>query len=271
MTNYINETNVFAKGPNHILSSKQLELKNSMANNYFAWTAFDLNLSIKGFILNLIDPLMNSAGYLISLRHADDILTERKEDNSTPKAKSNEVLELHFLSDEKQVIKQIKDFVCKRHGIKTIEFVKALKSASKQSKDQNAGLSQEDTIVGEYFASHEQRNAVKTIRMFNMKTINLIPRSNTVGTSTPRTHEQRLQPEGALGDQAEEVQLKKFELGYPSKKQEDLEGLEPDVRAPHAGAHHDDSREEAARPSLGDRPHGQDQVRLRDVQRPVRG
>lgn len=236
------EGNVFDKSSQHILNDEQVKLRQQLSGQYFAWGVFDLSNIFKGFILNLVDPLMNPSGYLISLRKSEDMVEAKEDPANSPNFGSN-VLELLFLLDEKQIIKQIRDFVCKRHSIKPFEFVQALKNYSKSPGKQSSFV-MEDSLAGEYFNSHELRNPVKNIKMFNMNTINMNSRSNTVGGQLSARIS--LEPDENLEEHESLGNPKKLVTGI-LKKGPQLDDLEPDVTCSlTSGKHHDCSRQKRA-------------------------
>jgi hypothetical protein len=156
------------EGPNLILPN-QLELRAQIEKSHFGWMQFSLYTNLKVFMIHLVDPLMNTTGYMISFIKADELSTGPTwEDNKTPRSLLN-TLQISYNTSEKDALKNIQDFVCRRFKIEPADFLGVLKKKSSLSRLSIQEVARETTVSGEYFQSHESRNQPGSLIAINLK------------------------------------------------------------------------------------------------------
>jgi hypothetical protein len=158
------------KGPNLIYPEIR-ELKESLKDKFFCWKPFQFNQLMRGYFLNLVDPMMQRDGYLISVVRAEDISPQRHASDLLVQQNQADLLEIKLSSSESQKVKRIQEFVCARYKISPSAFLYEVKKKSRAKSVIRDPNQQEDSLVGEYYQSHEMKTPMKSIKLFNMNSL----------------------------------------------------------------------------------------------------
>lgn len=154
-----------------MISSEMAGLKKDLEKKLFCWNSFNFSPTMRGFFLNLVDPLMKNDGYLVSLVRAEEISPQIHAGNSSVALNLVDNLEIKLSSSEKEKVKRIQEFICSRYKISTPTFLEELKKKSRDKSVIRENQHLDDSLVGEYFKSHVMKNSMKSIKLFNMNTL----------------------------------------------------------------------------------------------------
>lgn len=132
---------------------------------------FEFDGLLKGFILNMVDPLLRPDGYLLSLVRAEDLSPREDQEEGSGLSKRLNYLEINLNSSENEKLKKIQDFMCSRFKLDPKDFLQEIKNKSRIKSLIRDTTPLDDSLAGEYFHSHETKTAMKSIRLFNMNTL----------------------------------------------------------------------------------------------------
>lgn len=147
------------------------ELKSELKDRLFRWNSFNFNTHLRGFFLNLVNPMMKTSGYLVSLVKLEDLSPHRHSADESMISNFSENLEIKLSSSETQKVKLIQEFVCKRYKISNSTFLSEIKKKTRTKSLIREGTAIDDSLVGQYVESHETKNPIKSIKLFNMNTL----------------------------------------------------------------------------------------------------
>lgn len=159
-------------GPNY-LSPEIKGLKKSLENKLFSWNTFNFNSYMRGFFLNLVDPMMKPDGYLISLVRIEDLSPQKTAGDFSMISNATDNLEIKLSSSESQKVKRIQEFVCARYKITSSAFLHEIKKKTRTKSLIREATVNNDSLVGQYVESHETKNPMKSIKLYNMNTLKM--------------------------------------------------------------------------------------------------
>lgn len=167
------EENLFEEtGPTY-LAPEIKGLKKTLENKLFSWNTFNFNSYMRGFFLNLVDPMMRPDGYLISLVRIEDLSPHKNAGDFSMITNSTDNLEIKLSSSESQKVKRIQEFVCARYKISSSAFLNEIKKKTRTKSLIREATAHNESLVGQYVESHETKNPMKSIKLYNMNTLKL--------------------------------------------------------------------------------------------------
>lgn len=165
------EETLFEHKGSDLLAPEITGLKKDLENIYFCWNPFFFNAYMRGFFLNLVDPMMRTDGYLVSLVRIEDLSPHKNSGDFSTISNMTDNLEIKLSSSEAQKVKRIQEFVCSRYKIASSTFLIEIKKKTRTKSLIRDSAVHDDSLVGQYVESHETKNPMKSIKLHNMNTL----------------------------------------------------------------------------------------------------